>query len=149
MASPISASGRTCWIGIRVSEFDKCEWYQTDEKHIEDYFNDVPDDEYTFFIYKARPGDCVYSRTVTTPQEVIDDFSNEDASAWTMDKYGFDILKWKQNFSLSCSCQEEFPGTFPPTGKEMGACLYESLEKLEGKFVFSLQEKKDFIKSHV
>ena len=130
----ISPSGRTCWIGLRIDEYDGCEWYTTDSKHIEKYWSDIKHGEQTIFIYEAKPGTTYYSRIFKTPKDVNDCFQEE--------YFDDDIQSaWTKKYELKCSKQNEFPKTYNMTqehievSKNAYQCIMPELEQ----YVFTLQ----------
>ena len=132
----ISPSGRRCWLGLRISEFpQKCSWYQTDEKHIEDYFSDLGDTDWVIFIYEASPGATKYSRVYQSPADVIRCFQ-EKYEEWDGQ------FEWMNAYELTCSQECDFPTEIVPMCKrvEGKSCYVLSYPELDA-FEFTLKKK--------
>ena len=121
----ISPSGRTCWIGLRVDQYEGCKWFMTDSKHIEKYWTDFRDDEYSTFIYEAKPNATFYTRICKSPKEVINDFCTH-LDTRNYEDHQRELLEWTNNYNIKVSKIDNFPETYNTKKEKIGPSMYHS-----------------------
>ena len=127
----ISPEGRRCWIGIRANQRGTVEWIHVDDKHMESYFQTIPDEDYAIFVYYAGTGATEYRRLLDSPTDIVSSFDTSHAEL-TED------LQEKQEWTLryrlvSTGSSEAFPITYKQTfpGDDLNRFTFVLVEKSE------------------